>query len=71
MRKVMGVTLSSDPKVKPRVVPWRTSKQIQGVASVLKRDINCCTDGAYVMIDWKTARNLLEICAQAKHTEED
>ena len=49
---------------------WRTSNQIRGVRAILTRDINACTDGAYVTIDLKTARNLQEICDQAIHTEE-
>lgn len=49
---------------------WRSSRQIKGVRSQLTSAINCCEDGAYVTIDFKTARNLQEICDQAIHTEE-
>jgi hypothetical protein len=49
---------------------WRNSIQLTGVMSQLTRAINACEDGAKVTIDLKTARNLMEICLQAKHTEE-
>jgi hypothetical protein len=49
---------------------WRTSRQLMGVKSQLTSAINGCTDGAYVSIDLKTARNLSEVCDQAIHTEE-
>ena len=48
---------------------WRNSRQIKGVRAQLKGAINSCTDGAYVQLDIKTARNLLEVCDQAIHTE--
>lgn len=48
---------------------WRNSKQIAGVRSQLKAALNHCTNGAEVMVDIKTVRNLLEICDQAMHTE--
>lgn len=49
---------------------WRNSRQIKGVRSQLVGELNANTDGAYVTIDIKTARNLVEICDQAIHTEE-
>lgn len=49
---------------------WRHSQQLRGVRSILTRDINLCTDGATVTVDWKTAQNLIEIIDQAIHTEE-
>lgn len=48
---------------------WRTAQQIRGVRAMLKRDLNACADGAAVQIDLKTARNLIEVCDQAIHTE--
>lgn len=48
---------------------WRSSTQLRGVKSRVTAAINVCSDGAYVEIDLKTARNLLEVCDQAIHTE--
>jgi hypothetical protein len=50
--------------------PWRNSAQIRGVKSQLTIAINLSENGAYAEVDLKTARNLLEICDQAIHTEE-
>jgi hypothetical protein len=50
--------------------PWRTSAQLRGVRSQLTQAVNACMDGAYVTLDIKSARNLLEVCDQAIHTEE-
>jgi hypothetical protein len=54
-----------------KLVPktWRNVSQILGHAAKLDAAINACNNGAYVTIDLKTARNLLDICAQAIHTE--
>jgi hypothetical protein len=46
---------------------WRQSRQIQGVRSQLVAALNCCDDGAYVSVDIRTARNLIEVCDQAIH----
>lgn len=56
-------------KRKPNIFPWRNANQLRGVASQLTAALRSCTDGAYVELDIKTARNLLEICSQAIHTE--
>lgn len=50
---------------------WRTSKQIKGTRVNLVGAINACDDGANVVIDIKLARNLVEICDQAIHTEKN
>jgi hypothetical protein len=49
---------------------WRGSKQLRGVRSRLQAALNACTDGAWVELDIKTAKNLIEVCNQAIHTEE-
>ncbi len=49
--------------------PWRNSKQIAGMEGILQRAVNNCEDGATVTLDITSARNLLEIVRQAKHTE--
>jgi hypothetical protein len=49
---------------------WRNSNQIKGVRAQLVGAINACTNGAKIELDIKSARNLVEICDQAIHTEE-
>ncbi len=48
---------------------WRTASQIRGNRSALRAAINACDNGAHVVIDIRTARNLIDICLQAEHTE--
>jgi hypothetical protein len=57
------------PSNQPEKIKWRTSSQIAGVRAQLKGAINCCDNGAQIELDIRTARNLLEICDQAIHTE--
>jgi hypothetical protein len=47
----------------------RNSKQIAGVRAQLVGAINACDNDAYVQVNIKIARNLVEICDQAIHTE--
>jgi hypothetical protein len=49
---------------------WRDSRSLAGVRSQLVAAINACDDGAYVQVDMSTARNLVQVCDQAIHTEE-
>ena len=51
------------------ISPWRNSAQLRGVRSQLVAAINACTDGATVDLDIRSARNLVEVCDQAIHTE--
>lgn len=57
-------------KDEPKKLLWRNSRQLRGVRSQLTVAINTSYNGAYAEVDLKTARNLLEICDQAIHTEE-
>ncbi len=67
LREVMkGRTLMKEIK---RTRKWRSSQQLKGVRSQLVAAINACTDGAHVMLDMKSARNLVQVCDQAIHTE--
>ena len=50
--------------------PWRTSAQLRGCRAQLVAAINASEDGAYVSLDIKSARNLVEICDQCIHIEE-
>ena len=56
-------------KVRAKPFQWRNSRQLRGVASQLIYALEHIEDGAYVRLDIKTGRNLLEICHQAIHTE--
>jgi hypothetical protein len=49
---------------------WRNSRQIRGVRSQLQAALNACTNGSTIELDITTARNLIEVCLQAEHTEE-
>ncbi len=49
---------------------WRNAKRLGGVRSQVVAAINRCMDGAQVELDIKTARNLVEVCDQAIHTED-
>jgi hypothetical protein len=49
--------------------PWRSSRSLAGVRAQLVGAINQCEDGAHVLVDYKTAKNLVEVCDQAIHTE--
>lgn len=55
-----------DPKGEFR---WRTSRSIAGIQANLQGSINQSNDGATVYLDLATAKALVEICRQAKHTE--
>lgn len=57
-------------KVKTVAELWRNSNQLRGVKSNLTAALNQNKDGAYVQLDTKMVRNLIEICDQAIHTEE-
>ena len=51
---------------------WRNSHQLAGVRSQLQAAVSASTAyvySEYVALDFKTARNLLEVCDQAIHTE--
>ena len=57
---------------KGETFPWRNSRQLAGVRSRLQAAINEHDATAYsegVTLDFKTARNLLEVCDQAIYTE--
>jgi len=56
--------MRTEPKV------WRSSASLRGVRSALVAAINSSEDGAYAMLDLKSARNLVEVCDQAIHMEE-
>jgi hypothetical protein len=56
-------------KDEPKELKWRSSRQIAGVRAQLQAAVNRCTDGAEVVLDVKSAWNLLEVCDQAAHTE--
>jgi hypothetical protein len=49
---------------------WRNSRQIRGVRSQLQAALNACTNGSTIELDTTSARNLIEVCLQAEHTEE-
>lgn len=57
------------PPAKKRT-KWFTSAQIRGYMAHLKYAIEHSPDGAYAQLDLTTSKRLLEICQQAKHTEE-
>jgi hypothetical protein len=57
---------TNDDEPKPK---WRNSRQIAGVRAQLVGAIRCCDNGAFVELDIKSARNLVEICDQAIWTE--
>jgi hypothetical protein len=59
-----------DRQFKHAIVTWRGSNQLRGVRSQLQAALNACTNGAWVELDIKTAKNLIEICDQAIYTEE-
>lgn len=50
-------------------IKWRTEPALRGLQSALQRDINGCTDGAYVSIDYGTACALIDVLKQARHSE--
>jgi len=43
------------------VIPWRSAPQIRGVLSQLTAALKSCDNGAYIELDLKTGRNLLEL----------
>ena len=47
----------------------RNSAQLRGVRAQVVGAINHCTDGADVVLDIRSARNLVEVCDQAIRTE--
>ena len=47
----------------------RSSAQLRGVRSRVMDAINRCRDGADVVLDIRSARNLVEVCDQAIRTE--
>lgn len=55
---------------RPKPFPWRNSRQLAGVRSQLVAAINACTNGAYVELDIRSARNLIQVCDQAIRTEQ-
>jgi hypothetical protein len=57
-------------KRKPKVLKWRDSAGIARIQGSLQAAINACTDGCNVVLDIKSAHNLMEVVLQAKHTEE-
>ena len=48
---------------------WRNSKELAGVKSQVRAAINRPREGSDIVIDSKTALNLVEVCDQAIHTE--
>jgi hypothetical protein len=49
---------------------WRSSAELKGVRAQIVAAINACDNGAYVTLDIRSARNAVEVCNQAIHTEE-
>ena len=47
----------------------RNSAQLRGVRAQVVGAINHCRDGADVVLDIRSARNLVEVCDQAIRTE--
>lgn len=52
-----------------KVLKWRSSSQIRSIKYQLRGAISLSDSDIYVQVSQKTARNLLEICEQAEHTE--
>ena len=53
----------------PSRLKWRTDRQLIGVQAQVQAAINSCSDGATVELDLKTAKNVIEVIKQARHTE--
>lgn len=49
-------------------LPAKSDRTLRGYRAALTAAINCCDDGAYVTIDWSTARALREIIDQCLKT---
>lgn len=43
---------------------WKNSRQIAGYRSQVMQSMNASKDG-FVVLDWKTAQGLLDICDQS------
>jgi len=50
---------------------WRNARELRGVRSQAVAALNACDNGAYAEIDLKTLRNLIEVCDQALHIEQE
>lgn len=48
---------------------WRGERELRGIQANVQGAINGCRDGAYVDLDYKTAKAVVEIIEQARHTE--
>lgn len=54
-----------------KILKWRDSDSIKGVRNRLKIAVKACTDGSSVKLELKSAQNLIEICNQLIHIEEN
>lgn len=48
---------------------WRNERQLRGIQANVQGGLNACIDGATVEIDYTTAKAVIEIIEQARHTE--